>query len=106
MHCFPSFAYPEYYTYQSATHSALLCINFPFLVDGNYGNWTTSPCSATCGQGVEIRARQCDNPPGKYGGNCSKQGPPQQIRSCEIKSCPGRSTSQMVISNDNPIFPK
>ncbi|CAB4007052.1 Tyrosine- kinase transmembrane receptor ROR2, partial [Paramuricea clavata] len=58
------------------------------LIDGIYSNWTTSPCSATCGQGVEIRTRQCDNPPGKYGGNCSKQGPAQEIRKCEIKPCP------------------
>ncbi|CAB4014749.1 coadhesin-like isoform X2, partial [Paramuricea clavata] len=72
------------------------CTQKPCPIDGNYGNWTTSPCSATCGQGVEIRARQCDNPSGKYGGNCSKQGPPQQIRSCEIKPCPVHFDSQMI----------
>jgi hypothetical protein len=63
---------------RTLTYSAFL-----FLVDGSYGKWTTSPCSATCGEGVEIRIRQCDNPPGKYGGNCSKQGPPQEIRTCK-----------------------
>lgn len=48
-----------------------------------------SPCSVTCGEGVEFWMRQCDNPPGKYGGNCSSRGPAQEIRSCEMKPCPG-----------------
>ncbi|CAB4019964.1 Hypothetical predicted protein [Paramuricea clavata] len=72
------------------------CNRTPCPIDGSYGNWTTSPCSATCGQGVEIRIRQCDNPPGKYGGNCSKQGPAQVIRKCKMKPCPVHFDSQMI----------
>ncbi|XP_028417128.1 uncharacterized protein LOC114541404 [Dendronephthya gigantea] len=64
------------------------CAKKPCPVDGNYGNWTKlSPCSATCGQGVEIWIRSCDNPPGKYGGNCSKQGTDHEIRLCAKKAC-------------------
>ncbi|CAB4004558.1 coadhesin-like isoform X2 [Paramuricea clavata] len=65
------------------------CSRTPCPIDGSYDNWTTSPCSATCGQGVKIRIRQCNNPPGKYGGNCSKQGPAQETRICKMKPCPG-----------------
>jgi hypothetical protein len=93
-------------TYHCATGSVLF-IAFLFLVDGSYGNWTTSPCSATCGQGVKIQIRLCDNPPGKYGGNCSKQGPAQEIRTCKTNPCPSKIYLYiMVISNDNPILPK
>ena len=64
------------------------------LVDGNYSNWTKlSPCSVTCGQGIEIWTRQCDNPPGKYGGNCSSRGAAEENRLCEMKSCPGKITN-------------
>ena len=58
------------------------------LVNGNYSSWTkSSPCSVTCG-GVEIWTRQCNNPHGKYGGNCS-QGVAQKSRMCERKPCVG-----------------
>ena len=71
-------------------NSAQYCIST--LVDGNFGNWTkSSPCSVTCGQGVEIWTRQCDNPPGKYGGNCSSRGAAQENRRCEMDPCPGRT---------------
>ena len=64
---------------------------FLFLVNGNYGNWTKlSPCSATCGQGVEIWIRYCNNPPGKYGGNCSKQGADHENRLCAKEPCHGK----------------
>ena len=64
---------------------------FLFLVDGNYGNWTKlSPCSATCGQSVEIWVRYCDNPQGKYGGNCSKQGADHENRLCAKEPCLGK----------------
>lgn len=64
---------------------------FPLTVDGNYSNWTkASPCSVTCGKGVELWIRHCDNPPGKYGGNCDKKGLAQENRSCEVKPCPSK----------------
>ncbi|XP_028418128.1 A disintegrin and metalloproteinase with thrombospondin motifs adt-1-like [Dendronephthya gigantea] len=70
-------------------------------VDGNYSNWTKSlPCSVTCGQGIEVWTRQCDNPPGKYGGNCSIWGTDNEARICVTKPCPvvidSRTTAFMV----------
>ena len=64
---------------------------FPFLVDGNYGNWTKLlPCSTTYGEGVEIWVRYCDSPPGKYGGNCSKKGADHENRLCAKEPCQGK----------------
>ena len=61
------------------------------LVTCNCGNWTKfSPCSVTCGQGVEIWTRKCDNPAGRFGGNCSKQNVDRETRLCNIKICSGR----------------
>ena len=70
---------------------------FLFLVDGIYGNWTKTLCSVTCGQGVEIWIRQCDNPPGRYGGNCSKQGPNREILTCKLEGCPGKIFVQWLL---------
>jgi hypothetical protein len=70
---------------------------FLLLVDGIYGNWTKTLCSVTCGQGVEIWTRQCDNPPGRYGGNCSKEGPSREIGTCKLEACPGKICVQWLI---------
>ncbi|CAB4016143.1 Hemicentin-1, partial [Paramuricea clavata] len=73
------------------------CSRTPCPIDGNYGNWTkSSPCSVTCGKGVEIWTRRCDNPPGKYGGNCSNRGAAQEIRLCEMEPCPAHIESQTI----------
>ena len=64
---------------------------FLLSVNCNCGNWTKfSPCSVTCGQGVEIWTRLCDNPLHRYGVNCSKQEATQETRLCTIKTCSGR----------------
>ena len=56
-----------------------------------YSNWTkSSPCSITCGHGVEIWTRQCDNPPGRHGGNCTNRGAAIEIRLCDMELCPGK----------------
>ncbi|XP_028418196.1 mucin-like protein [Dendronephthya gigantea] len=73
------------------------CSRKPCPVDGNYSNWTKAfPCSVTCGNGVEIWIRKCDNPPGKYGGNCDKRGLATENRSCEEKPCPDTVDSEVI----------
>ncbi|CAL8316399.1 unnamed protein product [Arctogadus glacialis] len=38
-------------------------------VDGGWGAWgPPGACSASCGQGLKLLIRQCDNPPPEYGG--------------------------------------
>ena len=39
-------------------------------VHGNWGHWENhGTCSVTCGGGVQLRTRVCDNPPPTHGGN-------------------------------------
>lgn len=41
----------------------------PAAIAGNWGPWSEwSSCSLTCGAGIEVAARKCDNPPPANGG--------------------------------------
>ena len=70
---------------------------FWFLVDGNWGSWSSyGKCSKTCGLGTQIRRRSCDKPPMSNGGKrCD--GSRYEIRKCSIKNCPGTT----VFNNSN-----
>ncbi|CAK9299496.1 unnamed protein product [Gordionus sp. m RMFG-2023] len=55
-----------------------------YLVNGNYSNWDEwGSCSTTCGLGIKIRYRRCDNPYSKHGGICV--GSNQESIGCENK---------------------
>ncbi|XP_019412229.1 PREDICTED: hemicentin-1 isoform X1 [Crocodylus porosus] len=68
--------------------SVLVRVPFTVQVHGGYSDWLEwRPCSVTCGQGVQKRIRQCNNPlPANGGRPC--QGPDTDIRSCQNKPCP------------------
>ncbi|XP_068809626.1 hemicentin-1 isoform X3 [Struthio camelus] len=57
-------------------------------VHGGFSDWSEwRPCSVTCGQGVQERIRQCNNPlPANGGRHC--EGPDTDVRSCHSKPCP------------------
>eukprot|EP00112_Aurelia_sp_Birch-Aquarium-sp1_P003667 Seg1413.5 transcript_id=Seg1413.5/GoldUCD/mRNA.D3Y31 product=Hemicentin-1 protein_id=Seg1413.5/GoldUCD/D3Y31 len=57
-------------------------------VDGKYSSWLAySACSKSCGGGVKIRKRLCNNPrPANGGRHCS--GPSSQSMACNIHKCP------------------
>ncbi|XP_062437683.1 hemicentin-1 [Rhea pennata] len=57
-------------------------------VHGGFSDWFDwRPCSVTCGQGVQERIRQCNNPlPANGGRRC--EGPDTDVRSCHNKPCP------------------
>ncbi|XP_072835165.2 A disintegrin and metalloproteinase with thrombospondin motifs 15 [Pogona vitticeps] len=66
-----------------------------YRVDGNWGKWAPyGQCSRTCGGGVQLAKRECNNPPpaneGKY---C--EGIRVKYRSCSLNPCsdtvPGKS---------------
>lgn len=60
----------------------------PKPVDGGWGNWTDwSECSRTCGSGISIQARVCDNPPPANGGTfCT--GKRTRYKTCNTDPCP------------------
>ena len=58
-------------------------------IDGAYSEWSPfSECNATCGVGVKIRKRSCNNPEPKNGGrNCSGLGPAVGTEACDLFPC-------------------
>ena len=61
-------------------------------VSGGYSNWSVGiPCNVSCGEGVEVWQRTCDNPEPKYGGhNCSELGELFELRKCKREPCPSK----------------
>nr|XP_022294190.1 A disintegrin and metalloproteinase with thrombospondin motifs adt-1-like [Crassostrea virginica] len=57
-------------------------------VDGAWSDWTGwSPCSLTCGAGVQTRVRHCDNPAPSHAGLFCP-GDPFQVQPCTQQGCP------------------
>lgn len=57
-------------------------------VDGRWGKWGLfSTCSRTCGGGVQLSKRECNNPVPSNGGKYC-QGVRVKYRSCNLNSCP------------------
>lgn len=72
--------------------SSIICVSF-LAVNGGYSNWTRwSNCSATCGDGVMTKSRQCNNPSpaGPDAKDCSSLGPREETRKCYLKPCHGK----------------
>ena len=70
------------------SHKGLLITHHYNLVDGGWGVFgNLSECSVSCGIGIAVRKRKCDNPLPKNGGkNCT--GEDTQTQTCAIKKCP------------------
>ncbi|XP_068191930.1 properdin-like isoform X2 [Antennarius striatus] len=57
-------------------------------VDGSWGAWSDfSPCSVSCGEGLQLSSRKCDNPTPQYGG----------------QFCPGSSTRSRTCQSPCPV---
>lgn len=64
-----------------------------FQVDGRWGKWGLfSTCSRTCGGGVQLSKRECNNPVPSNGGKYC-QGVRVKYRSCNLNSCPDTGTN-------------
>ncbi|VDI65898.1 Hypothetical predicted protein [Mytilus galloprovincialis] len=61
--------------------------NCTIPVDGQWGSWTTTSCSMTCGNGMIYRNRTCNTPsPSDGGKNC--QGVDNESSVCNLGDCP------------------
>lgn len=64
-----------------------------FQVDGRWGKWGQfGSCSRTCGGGVQLSKRECNNPVPSNGGKYC-QGVRVKYRSCNLNHCPDTGTS-------------
>ncbi|XP_026179920.1 properdin-like isoform X2 [Mastacembelus armatus] len=66
------------------------CNHLPHCtVDGGWGSWSDfTPCSVTCGVGLEVSVRPCDSPAPKHGGRpCSGDGRRTRICTTSVH-CP------------------
>ncbi|XP_029988074.1 hemicentin-1 [Sphaeramia orbicularis] len=66
----------------------IMCSVRPCPVAGNWGSWLPwSPCSETCGKGMQSRIRLCNNPPPAFDGpHC--EGTDTQTQVCKERPCP------------------
>uniref|UniRef100_A0A8C4U7D5 Hemicentin-1 n=1 Tax=Falco tinnunculus TaxID=100819 RepID=A0A8C4U7D5_FALTI len=80
--------------------SVLVRVPLTVQVHGGFSDWLDwRACSVTCGQGVQERVRQCNNPlPANGGRKC--EGPDTDVRSCHNKPCPGISVTNRYFSLD------
>ncbi|XP_071757097.1 A disintegrin and metalloproteinase with thrombospondin motifs 15-like [Centroberyx gerrardi] len=63
-------------------------------VDGRWGKWGPfGSCSRTCGGGVQLSKRECNNPVPSNGGKYC-QGVRVKYRSCNLNRCPDTGTSK------------
>ena len=51
----------------------------------DWGHW--SQCTASCGQGLKIRARSCSEP--AFGGENQCLGNSTEVDHCKTSDCPG-----------------
>lgn len=93
----PKLVYPYYPSYNlnfSIVYGlgrAMLCVNsfiiYTFQVDGRWGKWGPfGSCSRTCGGGVQLSKRECNNPVPLNGGKYC-QGVRVKYRSCNLNHC-------------------
>ena len=74
------------------------CCDIFYLVNGNWGEWSTfGVCSKTCGGGEKLKKRSCNNPSSANDGlDCLLSGENEKrgkeehvIKTCNTDLCPG-----------------
>ncbi|XP_063791919.1 A disintegrin and metalloproteinase with thrombospondin motifs 13 isoform X2 [Pseudophryne corroboree] len=77
-------------------------------VHGVWSSWSSfTACSRTCGGGVIVRKRQCNNPRPAFGGR-SCEGSGLQAQMCNMQACETTQldfmSRQCSATDDNPLF--
>lgn len=74
-------------------------------VDGRWGKWGQfGSCSRTCGGGVQLSRRECNNPVPSNGGKYC-QGVRVKYRSCNLNRCPDTGTRLIRELSNNVFLP-
>ncbi|XP_069137146.1 A disintegrin and metalloproteinase with thrombospondin motifs 6-like [Argopecten irradians] len=69
----------------------------PLAINGNWGEWSSwSECSRTCGAGVSIVQRHCENPPPSNGGKYCI-GERKRYRICNTDPCPENTPNFITV---------
>ncbi|GIY13520.1 hypothetical protein CDAR_68362 [Caerostris darwini] len=64
------------------------CLILKCPVDGGWSAWSYwQPCSVTCGEGIQFRLRECNNPEPLHGGSFC-YGETKEEQECNIAECP------------------
>ncbi|XP_055948498.1 hemicentin-1-like isoform X2 [Argiope bruennichi] len=64
------------------------CLLTKCPVDGSWSVWSHwQPCSVTCGDGIQFRRRECNNPEPLHGGSFCF-GESKEFQECNIAECP------------------
>ena len=79
--------------------NSVVMYNLCISADGGFSNWGVfTPCSATCGGGMQSRSRVCNNPPPQYNGkDCV--GPVNETRACNTFYCPSKFELHLYLFN-------
>ncbi|XP_071143571.1 carboxypeptidase N subunit 2-like [Mytilus edulis] len=71
---------------QGVDNESTVCNLGDCPVDGHWGLWSSVRCSVTCGNGIGIRTRRCDNPAPSGGGN-GCVGCDKKKKLCSLGKC-------------------
>ena len=78
------------------------CNTAPCPINGQWSDWGPwSPCSSTCGEGVQERTRLCDNPRPANGGEYCK-GHSKIVKTCV--GSPGAACPSKIFLESNIAF--
>ncbi|CAG2242951.1 unnamed protein product [Mytilus edulis] len=71
---------------QGVDNESTVCNLGDCPVDGHWGLWSSVRCSVTCGNGIGLRTRRCDNPAPSGGGN-GCVGCDKKKKLCSLGKC-------------------
>jgi hypothetical protein len=67
------------------------------LVHGNFSAWANwTECTVECGNGTQVRGRECNNPAPAYGGEPC-QGDAIQMDFCNEHHCPSKKFISLLL---------
>lgn len=91
------------YNFYQSCHYSEPCWLSP-QVDGRWGRWGLyGPCSRSCGGGVQLAKRDCNNPVPENGGKYC-QGLRVKHRSCNLELCKDSGKQQICHSILNKLY--